>query len=460
MSSGPLAGPGTIDAFDPGPEGFQGPSLEGAEAGRQRVKAVVAAAVGSAVEWYDFFLYGVAAATVFPALFFPSGDPLTGLLSSFGTLFVGFAARPLGAALFGAWGDRLGRKATLVATLLLMGLATVAIGLLPTHASAGMWGAALLVLMRMLQGIGVGGEWGGGVLLAFEWGKSDQRGLLTSAPQFGVALGLMLANGAVAAASWIAGPEGFLVWGWRLPFLASALLIGVGLIIRMGVEEPPTFQALQAKKATSEAPVREVLTQHGGTVALATLVRTAQQASFYLFTVFVLSYAAGKFGGGEGSAYVMAGAAVSMVTMPLWAFLSDRFGRRQVVGAGLVLMALFAFPYFWLLDAGSPALVLGAILLSMAIHDMQYGPQAALLAEAFPAKLRYSGASLGYQFASITAGGPAPLLAVWAWKATGQAWPIALGLVVCCLISGVALYFLPKAPPEAGLDDAAEARGA
>lgn len=393
---------------------------------RPLVRAVTAAAIGSAIEWYDFFLYGVAAALVFPKLFFPQSDPFTGVLLAFSTYFVGFLARPLGAAIFGHWGDRVGRKATLVATLVLMGLSTVVIGLIPSYATIGLWGGVLLVLMRVLQGIGVGGEWGGAVLLAMEWSDTKRRGLMASWPQFGVALGLVLANAAIAAASWLTGPA-FLEWGWRVPFFLSIALVVVGLWIRLGIEETPVFAAVKAENRVVERPVREVLRLQWREVLLTALARTGQQAPFYVFTTFVLDYGTRVLGQARQDMLnlVMVGSCMMMVTVPFWAHVSDVIGRKRMVMIGAAAMIPFSFAYFALLDTRQAALMAVAIVLSLPVHDMQYGPQAAFIAESFTPRLRYSGASLGYQLASITSGGPAPLIALWLYETTRSSMAIA-----------------------------------
>jgi metabolite-proton symporter len=411
-------------------------------------RAVVASAVGTAVEWYDFFLYGVAAALVFPRTFFPASDPYTGTLLSFSTYFVGFASRPIGAAIFGHIGDRVGRKASLIATLLLMGVATAGIGLVPGHDAIGIWGAVLLTAARVLQGIAVGGEWGGSVLLAAEWARQGQRGLAASWPQWGAPAGLLLANGAVYLATGATGDD-FAVWGWRVPFLASVMLVGIGFWIRVGVSEPPSFERMRAEGRSVRAPVARVLRHHWREVVLTALVRTGQQAPFYIFTVFVLSYATGALGLPRATVLqlVLCAAAVSMIAIPVWGHLSDRFGRRRIVAIGCLMMIVWPFAYVGLLDTGVTAAVALAIILAQPIHDAQYGPQAALIAEAFPAEVRYSGSSLGYQLASITAGGPAPLVATWLMHETGSAWSIAAYLSACALVSLIALGLL-RAPGE------------
>lgn len=410
----------------------------------QLIRAVTAAAVGSAIEWYDFFLYGVAAALVFPTLFFPQASPFTGVLLAFSTYFVGFLARPLGAAIFGHWGDRVGRKATLVATLLLMGISTVAIGLIPSHATIGVWGGVLLVLMRVLQGIGVGGEWGGAVLLAMEWSDPKRRGLMASWPQFGVALGLVLANAAIAAASWLAGPA-FLDWGWRVPFFGSVALVAVGLWIRLGIEETPVFAAVKAENRVVERPVREVLRLQWREVLLTALARSGQQAPFYVFTTFVLDYGTRVLGQARQDMLnlVMVGSCMMMVTVPFWAYVSDRIGRKRMVMIGAAAMIPFSFVYFALLDSRQAGLMALAIVIALPVHDMQYGPQAAFIAESFTPRLRYSGASLGYQLASITSGGPAPLIALWLYETTRSSLAIAGFMAASALVGLVAASFLP-----------------
>lgn len=409
------------------------------------VKAVTASAVGTAIEWYDFFLYGVAAALVFPQLFFPESDPFTAMLLAFSTYFVGFVARPFGAALFGHWGDRIGRKATLVATLMLMGGATFVIGLMPTYASIGIWGAVGLTVLRVIQGIGVGGEWGGSVLMSLEWGEGGKRGFLASWPQFGAPLGLLLANGAVAFFSAVSGPA-FLDWGWRVPFLLSAVLIGVGLYIRLGVLETPVFARMVKEERVEKAPVLRVIQEHWREIGLTALVRSGQQAPFYIFTTFVLVYGTQALGFARQSMLtgVMVASAIALFTVPFFGYLSDRVGRRRMTMIGAAAMGAFIFAYFAMLDTRDPTLVLLAIAVSLAVHDMQYGPQAAFIAEAFPAHLRYSGASLGYQLASLTAGGPAPMIALWLFETTRSSWAIAAYIAVCAAITLVAAAFLPE----------------
>ena len=408
-------------------------------------RAVVASAIGTAIEWYDFFLYGVAAALVFPQEFFPTHDRYVGVLLSFSTYFVGFAARPLGAAIFGHVGDRIGRKASLIVTLVVMGSSTAAIGLIPGYATLGVGGAVLLTLGRVLQGIAVGGEWGGSVLLAAEWSHKGHRGFAASWPQWGAPAGLLLANGAVALTTMGVGDGAFTSWGWRVPFFASTLLVGIGLWIRVGVREPPAFARMRDAGDVERAPVREVLRRNWREVVLTALLRTGQQAPFYIFTTWVLTYASGSLGFAKGDLVtaVLVAAAASMVAIPLWGHLSDRVGRRRIIGLGCVLMIGWPFLYFALLEGGTPALAFAAIIVAVPLHDLQYGPQAAVIAEAFPARLRYSGSSLGYQLASITSGGPAPLIATWLMHRYGSSTSVAIYLSGCAVISLVSLLLLP-----------------
>ncbi len=383
-------------------------ALPEAEHSVQLRKAVIASTVGTAIEWYDFFLYGTAAGLVFGKLYFPNSDALAGTLLAFGTYFIGFVGRPIGAAIFGHYGDRIGRKATLIATLLCMGLATFAIAFVPTYASIGIWGAVLLTVLRMIQGIGVGGEWGGSVLLAMEWSRTQgHRGLVASWPQFGVPCGLLLSNLAVLAFSSWAGDE-FLTWGWRIPFALSIILVGVGLWIRLGILETPVFQQLLDNDKIEKAPIVEVIKKQPLQILWSALLRLSEQAPFYVFTAFIFAYAVGtlKMDRNFILSAVMAAACVSFFTIPLAGHFSDLIGRKKMYLIGVVAMGLFGFLYFAMVDTAAPALVFIAIVLSLIPHDMQYGPQAALIAEAFTPRLRYSGASLGYQLASIIAGVP------------------------------------------------------
>ena len=381
---------------------------------KQLRRAVVASTVGTSIEWYDFFLYGTATGLVFGKLFFPNSVPLVATLNVFLIYAVGFIARPIGAAIFGHYGDRIGRKTTLIATLLLMGLATFAIGFVPSYATIGIWGAVLLVILRFVQGIGVGGEWGGSVLLSMEWGHKGRRGLIASWPQFGVPVGLFLANGALLVMSNIAGPKGFADWGWRVPFYLSIVLVGVGLYVRLRVLETPLFQRLLEEKRIERTPVAEVIRRNWKEILQSAFLRLSEQAPFYIFTAYVFTYGTTVLKQSRNFVLyaVLAASVVSFFSIPFFGYLSDRIGRKRMYLAGVIVMGVWGFVYFGLLDTKVAAVMFIAILLSLIPHDMQYGPQAALIAESFTGRLRYSGASLGYQLASVIAGGPAPLIAV------------------------------------------------
>jgi len=430
--------------------------LPEAEHSAQLRKAVIASTVGTAIEWYDFFLYGTAAGLVFGKLYFPNQDPLSATLLAFGTYFIGFAARPVGAAIFGHYGDRIGRKATLIATLLCMGLATFAIAFVPTYDSIGIWGAVLLTVLRAIQGIGVGGEWGGSILLSMEWSRTHgQRGLVASWPQFGVPCGLLLSTFAVMAFSSWSGSD-FLVWGWRVPFALSIVLVGIGLWIRLGILETPVFQKLLDTNKIEKAPILEVIKRQPKEIILSALLRLSEQAPFYVFTAFVYSYAVGTLKMDRNFILdaVLAAACVSFFTIPISGHLSDRIGRKTMYLIGVVTMGVFGFVYFGMVDTGIPALVFIAIVLSLIPHDMQYGPQAALIAESFTPNLRYSGASLGYQLASIIAGGPAPLIATALFAAYHTGYAIAGYIAVLAVISFITAAMMPD---YTGKDISAEA---
>jgi metabolite-proton symporter len=408
-------------------------------------KAVIASTIGTAIEWYDFFLYGTAAGLVFGKLYFPNEDALTATLAAFGTYFIGFVGRPIGAAIFGHYGDRIGRKGTLIATLLCMGIATFLIAFVPTYSSIGIWGAVILTVLRMLQGIGVGGEWGGSVLLAMEWSRTHgQRGLVASWPQFGVPCGLFLANLAVLVASQLAGDQ-FITWGWRIPFALSIILVGVGLWIRLGILETPVFQNLVETKKIEKAPVIEVFKKQPKEILLSALLRMSEQSPFYIFTAFVFTYAVGTLHMSRDFilSAVLVAACVSFVSIPLSGHISDKIGRRKMYLIGAATVGVFGFLYFGMVDTAIPSLVFVAIVLSLIPHDMQYGPQAALIAEAFTPRLRYSGASLGYQLASVIAGGPAPLIATWLFATYHSGYAISIYIAATSVISLVAASLMP-----------------
>ena len=411
---------------------------------RNQLRAVISASVGTTIEWYDFFLYGVAAATVFPQKFFPSSDPFIGTMLSFTTFFVGFVARPIGGAIFGHFGDKIGRKKLLVFTMIVMGASTMAVGLTPSYERIGIWGAIFLTLGRILQGLAIGGQWSGSVLMAAEWTDPRRRGFTTSFAQVGAPAGMVLANGALALMTAFTSDQSFLDWGWRVPFLASVALVITGFYIRAGVKETPVFEELKKTGAVVKAPLVKVLRENGREVALTALLRTSQQVCFYIFTTYILTYATTVLGFGRGLVLnmVMAMALVSCFANPLFGHLSDKFGRRTITAIGCVIMLFYPFVYFGLLDTKSLPLVFLAILLSNPLQDLQYGPQAAFIAESFPASLRYSGSALGYQLASITAGGPAPLIATLLLREYGTSTAIAWYISICSVISLACVFLL------------------
>jgi metabolite-proton symporter len=406
-------------------------------------KVVLASFIGTAIEWYDFFLYGTAAALVFNKLFFPTLDPATGVMAAFSTYAVGFFARPIGGVVFGHFGDRLGRKSTLVVSLAMMGVSTFLIGLLPTYAAIGVGAPLLLVALRFVQGFGVGGEWGGAVLLAVEHGHKGRRGFNSSWVQVGVPAGQLLATAVFAAASAMPNDQ-FLAWGWRLPFLAGAVLLAVGMFIRLRILESPLFAKAKAEAPAERAPVLEVLRQYPGNVLRAMGARMAENVAFYVFTVFVLTYATDRLGLPRATIlYAILGASgCQLVALPLFGLLSDYWGRRPVYMFGAVGMGLFAFPFFWLVDMKQVPLIWLALAVGLGVfHAAMYGPQAAFFAELFGTRVRYSGASLGYQLASPFAGGLAPLIAtgLLQWS-DGRPWPVAVYLIAMVLITLVSVY--------------------
>jgi MFS family permease len=426
----------TADWTDPVPD---------SEHRAQLRRAIIASTVGTTIEWYDFLLYSVVTGLVFGKLFFPKSDPLVGVLEAFSVYTVGFIARPIGAAIFGHYGDRIGRKATLIATLLITGLATFAVAFVPGYATIGIWGAVILTVIRFIQGIGVGGEWGGSVLLSMEWARTNaHRGFITSWPQFGGPAGLLLANLAVLVFSAISGDQ-FLVWGWRIPFMLSIVMVGIGLYIRLGILETPIFRRLIAEERIEKVPVVEVMKRQPREVILAACARMAEQAPAYIYLAFVFAYGTQVLHTSRDfllTSLITAGL-VSFVTIPLAGHLSDLVGRKRMYLIGSVATGIFGFIYFAMLNTMIPGWIFLGIVLSFVPHDLMYGPQAALIAECFTPRLRYSGASIGYQLASVIAGGPAPLIATALLAATGSGYAIAGYIAACAVVSIIATVMMP-----------------
>ncbi|MEV6712494.1 MFS transporter [Lentzea sp. NPDC051208] len=412
-------------------------------------KVVGASLIGTTVEWYDFFLYGSAAALVFNKLFFPTADPLTGTLLAFTTYAIGFLARPLGGLVFGHFGDRLGRKKLLVLSLLLMGGATMLMGVLPTYASVGVLAPVLLTLLRLVQGFALGGEWGGAVLIVSEHGDPLRRGFWASWPQAGVPCGNLLATGVLAVLAAVQSDEDFLAWGWRVPFLLSGVLVVIGLWIRLSVSESPIFLAAQEKAAkekgpeTEKAPALLLLKHNWREVLIAMGARFAENVSYYVITAFILVYVVTGLGLSKsvGLNAVLIASAVHLVTIPVWGHLSDRFGRRSIYLVGAVGMAVWIFAFFALLDTKDPVLITVATTVGLVLHGAMYGPQAAFFSELFGTRVRYSGASVGYQLASIVAGALAPLIATALLQAYKSSYPIAVYVLITCVITVVAIAF-------------------
>src|ERR1700680_1860013 len=419
------------------------PRLSDAEHRVQLRRAVVAGTVGTIIEAYDFLLYVQVAPLVFAKLYFPSSDPLIGTLQAFGIYAVGFISRPLGAAFFGHYGDRIGRKVTLIATLLLTGLSTFAVGFVPSYESIGIWGAVILTVVRFIQGVGIGGEWGGATLMAMEWARTDaHRGFITAWPQWGGPAGLFFANLAVLAFSAISGDQ-FLTWGWRVPFWLSIVMVAVGLYIRLGILETPVFARILEERRVERTPVIEVMKRQPKLIILTALARMAEQGPFYVYAAFLFTYGTTVFHSSRDLllSALLTATGLSAVTIPLSGYISDRIGRKRMYLIGAVATGLFSFVYFAMMNTAVPGWIFLAVVLSFIPHDMMYGPQAALIAECFTPRLRYSGASLGYHLSSVIAGGPAPLIATALLAATGSGYVIAVYIFLCACVSVAATAF-------------------
>ncbi|WP_166138292.1 MFS transporter [Nocardioides ochotonae] len=412
-------------------------------------RAVASSFVGTAIEWYDFFIYGTAAALVLGPQFFPTDSDLASTLSAFATLAVGFIARPFGSVIMGHFGDRTGRKSMLVISLFVMGGATVGIGLLPNYDAIGAWAPVLLVLLRFVQGIGVGGEWGGAVLMATEHAPPGKAGLYGSAPQMGVPAGVLLANLVYLACTQSMSDEAFLAWGWRVPFLLSIVLIGVAMWIRLGVMESPEFDAVKAEEQVARIPIVEVLTKSWRTVLLAGGTFIATNGIAYVFMAYLLTYGTKELGFGRGTmlALLIAACPVWMLGMGVSAYWSDIVGRRKIyVGSTIGLLVVSAF-FFTLIDTASVPVMLLAMMLLAFVLGCTVGPQSALFAELFPAHVRYSGASLGYQVGAILGGGIAPFMATWLYAEFGTSNAISVYFVLIALISLTCTLVLLRRPP-------------
>ncbi|HEX7951953.1 MAG TPA: MFS transporter [Burkholderiales bacterium] len=424
-------------------------------------RVMMASAVGSALEWYDFFIYGTAAALVFSELFFPKFESSTGLLLSFATFGVGFFARPFGGMLFGHLGDRIGRKPVLVITLMLVGIGTFLIGLLPTYDSVGMWAPVMLVTLRLVQGFGAGAEYGGAVILAVEHAPPGRRGLFGSFAAIGVNIGLLLATGVFALVSRLP-KEDFLSWGWRIPFLLSIILILVGFYIRSRVSETPVFSQIAAKSKAARSPVKDAFLRHPREFLVVFGARLAENGLGYLYPVFTLSYMTKTLSLPKSMVLsgIMVAYAISLLTVPLFSMLSDRIGRRPVYGGAALFSAAFAYPFFLMVNTGSTTLVWVALILAISVGvSGMFGPQAAYFAELFGPKLRYSGFASARELGSILAGGPAPFIAAWLLgQGNNEPWLVAAYMVSLALLTAIAIYYGPETYHSDLLADKADAR--
>jgi MFS family permease len=410
---------------------------------RQRKRASIGSLIGTTIEWYEYYIYGATAALVFPQLFFPDENALVGTILSFSTFAVAFVSRPIGAAVFGHYGDRIGRKTTLIVTLVLTGLATFLVGVLPGYASIGIAAPLLLTLLRLVQGFGVGGEWGGAVLVSLEWGEQDKRGKSGSWPQMGTSVGLILSTLAVTLSSSLSG-DNYESWGWRLPFLFSSVLVLVGLFVRLSLDETPSFAKNKAAGTLVSNPVGAVIKRYPKELVLIAFLRLSEQMPFYIFTSFILGYAVSEAGvSREFVLYsTLVAAVIDLCLLPTFARMADRIGRRKMYYIGCVVLVALAYPYFALLQSGNHALIFLAIASSLLPHAIQYGAQASIISEQFPANVRYAGAGIGYQLSSLVAGGPAPIIAAWL-AAAYSGYAVASFIAIGGVVAAIALRLMP-----------------
>ncbi|HWN34387.1 MAG TPA: MFS transporter [Pseudonocardia sp.] len=422
-----------------------GPAERSTAPARGSRKVIVASLVGTSLEWYDFFLYATASAVVFNKLFFPTFDPLVGTLLAFTTASVGFIARPLGGMIFGHLGDRTGRKQVLVITLLLMGGATFLIGVLPTYASIGIAAPILLAVLRFFQGIGLGGEWGGAVLMTLEHGDPKRRGFNASWPQVGVPVGNLLAAAVLGLLSATLNEQAFLAWGWRIGFLLSGGLMLVGLWIRSTIAESPLFAELEHKGEQAKLPLLEVIKKHPRGLLVSMGLRIGTDVAFYTFTSYILVYLVNtlKMDRGVGLAAVLVGSACQLALIPLFGALSDRFGRRPVYAVGAVSAAIWAFAFFPLLGTRSVPVIILTTVVALVTHAVMYGPQAAFVTELFSTKLRFSGAA-GYQLAGVLSGGIAPIVSIALVAHFGTAYAVSVYVLAMLTLTLIALKYAPE----------------
>ncbi|MBN9706268.1 MHS family MFS transporter [Enterobacter roggenkampii] len=410
---------------------------------RKNKKVLIASLTGSAIEWFDYFLYGTAAALVFNKIFFPMVDPVIGLILSYLSFSLTFFIRPIGGVLFAHIGDRIGRKKTLVLTLSLMGGATVMIGLLPTYEMIGLWAPALLILMRIIQGMGIGGEWGGALLLAYEYAPEKRKGFFGSIPQAGATIGMLMATFIVSLMT-LFSEEDFLSWGWRIPFLLSSVLVLLGLWIRKDIDETPDFQKVKASGQVAKAPLRDTLKHHWREVLIAAGLKVVETAPFYIFSTFVVSYATSTLTYQKSQALeaVTLGALVATIMIPLMGLLSDKVGRQRMYAISVFVLGLFIVPWFMLLNTGT---TWGIVLATVIAFGVLWAPVTAVLgtlcSEIFSANVRYTGITLGYQLGAALAGGTAPLIATGLLAKYDGDWvPVAWYLAVTVTISLIAIF--------------------